>query len=170
MSAGQQAQNRPGGFSPGPSFASSSTPPIRASEVSTILSSLANDDQQNQQLIPTQPSNFRSPPQRMGMPSPIGELNIDASVRQSGLKPGSDTLLGSLASGYGDQPSVNTIRRSRATATNYMNGPTNEGVRSGGDTVGGFRPLSVTITDPRTGKKRTISVSSVADTESDQSL
>jgi hypothetical protein len=156
----EPTQNRPGGFGPGASFASGNQPPIRASEVSTILSSLANDESRGMQ----NQSNFQGPPRRAAMPSPIGELNIEASARYTGSKPGSDTLLGSLASGSGDQ--FNPNRRTRATATSFTNGPANEGVRSGGDTVGGFRPLSVTITDPKTGKKRTISVTSVADTGS----
>jgi hypothetical protein len=149
------------GFGSGASFVSSNSPPMRASEVSSMLSSLANEDPQRMQQ---QSANFRGPPNRMAMPSPIGELNIESSVRDSGFKPGSDTLLGSLASGSGDQSGSN--RRARATGPNFRNGPGNAGVQSGGNTVGGFKPLSVTITDPRTGKKRTISVSSLSETES----
>ena len=130
--------------------------PRRASEVSSILSSLANDEPQRRS---SQPMSSRGPSNRMAMPSPIGQLNLESSVRDSGLKPGPDTFLGSLASGSGDQ----TNSRSRGS-TNDINRPGNGGVQAGGNTVGGFRPLSVTITDPRTGKKRTISVSSLSDT------
>ena len=135
----------------------SNSPSMRASEVSNVLSSLADEDSQRMQS---------GRPGRAAMPSPIGELNLDSSSRNSGSKPGPDTLLGSLASGPGGQQGFNPNNRPRVGGPNYnMNGPDNGGVQSGGNTVGGFKPLSVTITDPRTGKKRTISVSSMSDTE-----
>jgi hypothetical protein len=194
----------PGGFGNGPSFVppaqSRDQSPSRAAEVSTILSSLENDrvmpDQFNQFSSRGAGNTYYDPNERRSirsMPSSIGQSTSGVSVRDSGNKSNSETLLGSLASqspGRSGQGTAfrqsrldnltsdfNANRNTRTTATSMSNeaaaygrnlggaSESPESVRSGGDTIGGFKPLSVTVTNPRTGKKRTISVSSASESE-----
>jgi hypothetical protein len=114
--------------------------------------------QQQQQIPPLQQQQI--PPLQQQRPQPIGQFGT--STRNT-ARIGSATRLGSLAS-FGvavqglDNQGGRGVPAGDAAAVSSVETPTAVGGGGEGDD-GARRPLSVTITDPRTGKKRTITAS-----------
>jgi hypothetical protein len=114
--------------------------------------------QQQQQIPPLQQQQIL--PFQQQRPQPIGQFGT--STRNT-ARIGSATRLGSLAS-FGvavqglDNQGGRGVPAGDAAAVSSVETPTAVGGGGEGDD-GARRPLSVTITDPRTGKKRTITAS-----------